>query len=55
VADGTGGHAFAETYDEHLRNVARWREINANPPAASTDAGAAPTGEEPMALQEADQ
>jgi peptidoglycan lytic transglycosylase G len=27
VADGTGGHAFAETYDQHLRNVARWRQI----------------------------
>ncbi len=28
VADGNGGHTFAETYEAHLRNVARWREIN---------------------------
>jgi UPF0755 protein len=27
VADGTGGHAFAENYDQHLRNVARLRAI----------------------------
>ncbi len=27
VADGNGGHAFAETFEEHQRNVARWRRL----------------------------
>ncbi|MGL4494695.1 MAG: endolytic transglycosylase MltG [Beijerinckiaceae bacterium] len=36
VADGTGGHAFAETLDQHNRNVARWRQIERSRPA--TDA-----------------
>jgi UPF0755 protein len=29
VADGSGGHAFAETLEEHNRNVAAWRKIEA--------------------------
>jgi len=32
VADGSGGHAFAETYDQHQRNVARLRAIERGDP-----------------------
>lgn len=35
VADGSGGHAFSETYEQHNRSVQRWRQIErSKPPAA---------------------
>ncbi len=46
VADGTGGHAFAETYEQHQKNVARLRSMEGDQkdaaPAAAQSASAPP-------------
>ena len=42
VADGTGGHVFASTFEQHKANVAKWRAVERNrAQAAATDAAAA--------------
>lgn len=37
VADGTGGHAFSETYEQHRRHVARWRQIERDRGSSEAD------------------
>ncbi|CTQ54160.1 putative aminodeoxychorismate lyase [Roseibium album] len=37
VADGTGGHVFAETYEQHQENVRKWRQIERDQRQAEKD------------------
>jgi len=45
VADGTGGHAFADSYEQHQRNVARLRSLEQQTatPAMAPAAAAQPS------------
>jgi UPF0755 protein len=50
VADGTGGHAFAENYDQHQKNVERLRAMERQQRGEGTAAAvpAAPAGSAPQ-------
>lgn len=55
VADGTGGHAFANTYAQHQDNVARWRLIERERADAAAQAEALAEAEAARDALEAEQ
>ncbi len=59
VADGSGGHVFAETLDEHRVNVRKWREIEKtrnqggeSPVMDEAEAAAEPVAAQPAPVPE---
>jgi len=51
VADGTGGHAFSETLEQHNRNVLKWRQIEAE--RVDSTAGALTPAPQPVEVKPA--
>jgi UPF0755 protein len=58
VADGSGGHTFSDTYDQHQKNVARLRALERGEspdqitnPAPATPSAAAPAAQPPRRQQ----
>ena len=55
VADGTGGHAFAESYEQHIKNVTRLRaiehELRGEAPVPDAQTPPAPTRTAPSPAQ----
>jgi UPF0755 protein len=49
VADGTGGHAFAETYEQHQKNVTRLRTVEGDQRSDQAADGQASTTPQPAA------
>jgi UPF0755 protein len=49
VADGTGGHVFAASLEEHNRNVFKWRKIERELRAREAEAAAAKAAQEAAA------
>lgn len=49
VADGTGGHAFSETYDQHQKHVAKLRGIEKDARDAAAEAAPQPAAGAPAA------
>lgn len=50
VADGTGGHVFAKTLEEHNRNVARWRQLSRQPQKPVTPLSESGSGQKSPAV-----